>query len=102
MYLLCNALAHPLMLENTTRCHSCNSKVGNQISQRQIPVTYNPSIQLTPSPLQFDSTSPTVLIYVCEETKHWFQTHTNHKHDAKNVTLFITTYRRTRTNQVFQ
>lgn len=100
MYLFCKALAHLLMLENITWCSKCNPKIWNKNSQKQIPVTYSPSF------LQHDSASPIILIYVFEQTKHWFHTQTNHNHVARrvscmNVTLLITIYR-TRRNQVFQ
>ena len=101
--LFCKDLTHLLMLENTAWCPSCNPKIWDQSSQRQIPVTYSPSIKLTLSHLQYDSASHIILMYLFEQTKHWFQTHTNHKHvvrrvNCMNVTLFITIYRRTRRN----
>jgi hypothetical protein len=104
--LFCKTSAHLLMLESITWCHSCNLKIWDQNSQRQIPVTYSPSKQLTPNFLQYDNTSPIILIYVFQQTKHRFQTHTDHKHVAKrvncmNVTLVITIYRRTGRNQAF-
>jgi hypothetical protein len=53
---------------------------------RHITFTYSQSMKIIPGLLDYDSTSPIILKYIFENTKHWFYACT-HAHAARGVQL---------------